>query len=114
MANGWKTTGRWAVLLVLVVVLVSASSCGGTAEPKERPATLKALPGASDIPVYKEFGETGWEDPVIAHLPPGTECTCLGDPRLESAGLSQLVTMYEVNCNGTIGFVNEENLVFAP
>jgi hypothetical protein len=107
-------TGRWAVFLVLVVVLTLASSCGGTAEPEERPVMLKALPGASEIPIHKEFGETGWEDPVIAHLPPGTECTCFGDPRLESAGLSQLVTMCKVSCNGTIGFVNEENLVFAP
>jgi hypothetical protein len=50
----------------------------------------------------------------VARLPPGTECTLVATQSYERAHGVGTVVMYQVDCDGTVGWVPKEALTFAP
>jgi hypothetical protein len=70
---------------------------------------LKESPGGTDVSIHKE--RAAWYD-VVARLPSGTECTLLAKETVTEAFMTQMVTIYKIDCNGTVGFVYQESMTF--
>jgi hypothetical protein len=102
---------RLTILLILTSVLVAA--CASTPEPVEqRAVTLKAMGEDADVPLYKEA--TGLLPEEVARLPSGTECTVLDTDSFDWDESETEALLYQVDCDGTVGWVGEESLTFAP
>ena len=100
-----------AIVPMLTSLLLAA--CGITSAPVEQQAvTLKAVGEDTDVPLYKE-----WDTPFldeVARLPSGTECTLLATVSYERGHGQETVTLYQVDCDGTVGWVGEASVIFAP
>ena len=100
---------RLTILLILTGVLLAA--CASTPEPVEqRAVTLKAAGEKADVPLFKDVLSALPDE--VARLPAGTECTLVAIQSHERAHGVETVTMYQVDCDGTVGWVTEESLTF--
>lgn len=100
-----------AIVLMLTSLLLAA--CGITSAPLEQqPVTLQAMGEDTEVPLYKE-----WDTPFldeIARLPSGTVCTLLATVSWERGHGQETVTLYQVDCDGTVGWAGEASVIFAP
>lgn len=99
------------ILLMLPSLLLAA--CASTPAPVEQQSvTLKAMGEDTEVPLYKEA--TGLLPEEVARLPSGTECTVLDTDSFDWDESETEALLYQVDCDGTVGWVGEESLTFAP
>lgn len=95
------------VALALFFVLILGAGLFLRDAPATSPSppnevTLQGFPGNGSVQLFDTLGD---DAQVIATIPDGTVCANLG-PKLDGSQSGVEMYFYQVECNGTLGFVN--------